>query len=359
MKGVCFFVAKWKRENNTGTIYKMSGNRRKPWAARISSYDENRVPHSKYIGSFKTYEEASAALAKARSGPRNFTETVTMDELFYILYEKKKRQGLTESSLKAVNTNYNHIKSLGKYNFLELSTYDFQQIIDNLIDEGSSFSKVSKIKSTINQLYDVAIENKILDVNYAQYIDVSQAIEGQKLPFPNEDIKKIFANDNERIAKASLILIMTGLRIGTFLNLSKTKNIFLKDNMIVAGSKTIAGKNRKIPIHPIIFPYIEYFYNEFPNSDLLFSRNGENVTSDYYRKYYHKPFIKKLGLSDYTPHSFRHNTATLLRECGAADITICLIMGHTDDKFTDKRYVGITDDFLQQEVRKIQISTDK
>ena len=109
--------------------------------------------------------------------------SVVMDELFSILYAKKEKQGLTESSLNAVKTHYNHIKELGNNNFVDLSTYDFQKIIDKLIDEGSSFSKVSKIKSTVKQLYDVAIENKLLHVNYAQFLDVSRAEEGKVYPF--------------------------------------------------------------------------------------------------------------------------------------------------------------------------------
>ena len=126
-------------------------------------------------------------------------------------------------------------------------TYDFQKIIDKLIDGGSSFSKVSKIKSTVKQLYDVAIENKLLHVNYAQFLDVSKAEEDKVYPFPEEDIEILFRNDRDRIAKASLILAYTGFRIGEFLSLDKFKNIDLKKCCIIGGSKTDAGKDRIVP----------------------------------------------------------------------------------------------------------------
>lgn len=346
-------MAKWKRENHTGCIHKLKGKRRKPWVARGPMYKKDGYFTRDYIGTFKTYEEASEALKMAKGVALNLTHNTSMDEIFSILYAKKEKQGLTESSLDAVKTHYNHIKELGNNNFVDLSTYDFQKIIDKLIDGGSSFSKVSKIKSTVKQLYDVAIENKLLHVNYAQFLDVSRAEEGKVYPFPEEDIEILFRNDRDRIAKASLILAYTGFRIGEFLSLDKFKNIDLKKCCIIGGSKTDAGKDRIVPIHNKIKNYVEYFYYEFPETSLFFSRDGARVSSDYYRKYYHNPLIKRLGLSPYTPHSFRHTFATKMRMAELSDKVMESLIGHTDASFTDKRYIDLPASYLLTEINKL------
>lgn len=128
----------------------------------------------------------------------------------------------------------------------------------------------------------------------------------------------------------------------------------LKEGYLVGGSKTEAGKNRIVPIHFLIMPYIEYFMDEFKDSEWLFSRAGERVTPDYYRKYYHGPLVERLGLSPYNPHSFRHTFATKMRKAKLDSKTIESVFGHTDARFTDQRYVDLPADYLIQEVNKIK-----
>ena len=172
-----------------------------------------------------------------------------MNELFEELYRKKERKGLSEASLSAVQTSYNHIAHLGSCAFNDLTVADFQRVIDNLVDAGASYSKCSKVKSIVSQLYDIAIQNKIWQVNYAKYIDVTQATEGKIPPFLDKDIRTLFHHDDDRIAKASLILTYTGFRIGEFLSLKKKENVHLEEGYFTGGSKTDASKNRIVPIH--------------------------------------------------------------------------------------------------------------
>ena len=261
---------------------------------------------------------------------------------------------MTEASLKAIQTNYNHIKRLGSCAFNDLTVADFQRIIDQLIDEGSSYSKCMKIKSTISQLYDAAIQNKIGQVNYAKYIDVTGAREGKILPFPDKDIRTLFHHDDDRIAKSSLILAYTGFRINEFLSLKKKENVHLEEGYFTGGSKTDAGKNRIVPIHFLIMPYVKFFMDEFQDSEWLFSRNGERVTPNYYRKYYHTPLVDRLGLSPYNPHSFRHTFATKMRMAKLDTKTIQSVVGHVDAKFTDERYVDLPKEYLIAELNKIK-----
>lgn len=343
-----------RRDNRTGAVYKIGGKRKKPWVALAPVTEIDGEMKQPFIGTFKTRKEAEDALRNCKYVALGFTHSIKMDELFEELYRRKERKGMTEKALAAVQTSYNHIAQLGSCAFNDLTVADFQRVIDNLVDEGSSYSKCMKVKSVVSQLYDIAIQNKIGQVNYAKYIDVTQAREGKILPFPDKDIRTLFHHDDDRIAKSSLILAYTGFRINEFLSLKKKENVHLKEGYLVGGSKTEAGKNRIVPIHFLIMPYIEYFMEEFKDSEWLFSRAGEQVTPDYYRKYYHGPLVERLGLSPYNPHSFRHTFATKMRKAKLDSKTIESVFGHTDARFTDERYVDLSADYLIQEVNKIK-----
>lgn len=91
-----------------------------------------------------------------------------MSELLEELYRKKERKGLSGTSLSAVQTSYNHIAYLGSCAFNDPTVADFQRVIDNLVDTGAPYSKCSKVKSIVSQLYDIAIQNKIGQVNYGR-----------------------------------------------------------------------------------------------------------------------------------------------------------------------------------------------
>lgn len=55
-----------RNPNGYGSVYKLSGNRRKPWTARITLgfKPENGHPIYKFIGYYTTQEEAERALAE-------------------------------------------------------------------------------------------------------------------------------------------------------------------------------------------------------------------------------------------------------------------------------------------------------
>ena len=54
-----------------------------------------------------------------------------------------------------------------------------------------------------------------------KFISLRDAKEGSVPPFPEKDIQTLFKNDDDRIAKVSLILAYTGLRISEFFRVKK------------------------------------------------------------------------------------------------------------------------------------------
>lgn len=62
-----------KNQNGTGSIYKLKGKRRKPWAIRISYQNETGATKRKYLGYFETKKEAQEVLFTYNKNPLLFS----------------------------------------------------------------------------------------------------------------------------------------------------------------------------------------------------------------------------------------------------------------------------------------------
>lgn len=406
---------KFRRENGKGGIYELSGNRRSPWAVSItidwvkSSPDTRLKQNQKLLGTFDTepkatlillrYNELSEMLLKKGftsekiyqtfrdllkvnknkeweilinnlnysnllsllvpqgSVLSGISENSTVAQLFDMIIKEAEKDNKAKKTIAALKATYKAIERLKDCALYDLSSVDFQYIIDDLIEDPeakSSFSKLNKIKSLVIQMYNTLIKYKVATVNHGQFISLRGVKEGNVPSFPESDINILFNNSDNRIAKSSLILAYTGLRIGEFLSLKKKENIDLERMLIIGGSKTEAGKNRVIAIHEKIQSFIKFFYNEFPESEYLFSRNGNPVRYEYYREYYHIPLIERLELSKLGVHSFRHTAASKMKVAGVDDKALTEMIGHTDIDFTNKTYVQVDYKYLHKEIKKVK-----
>lgn len=347
-----------KRTNGSGTVYKLSGNRRRPWVSAVTKgWDENGKQIKEIIGYFEERDDALLALLTYEPDNQPITKKTTIKELYDLIIDEAEKEGKAKSTLDGWTASYKALEPLKDKALYDLTAMDFQSVIDDIIEDpkaAKSFGKLNKIKAFISKMYSILIKYKVMDINHSQFISLRGVKEGEVPPFSETDIEILFKNDGDRIAKSSLILAYTGFRIGEFLDLKK-ENIDMERWLIIGGSKTEAGKDRVVVVHSKIQKYIEYFYNEFPDCEYLFSRDGVNkVRYEYYREYYHQPMIKKYGLSNLGVHSFRHTAASKMRMAGVDDKALMEIIGHVDAKFTDKRYVSVDTDYLHQQMEKVK-----
>ena len=87
-KGVCFFM---RAANGMGTVFKLSGKRRKPWAylgPKYYSIEEKRYKRD-FIACFKTQKEAETYKLAM------FTNNIEMLENTDVKINKKKEKGIT------------------------------------------------------------------------------------------------------------------------------------------------------------------------------------------------------------------------------------------------------------------------
>ena len=343
-----------KNPNGFGSVYKLSGNRRRPWIAVVSAgKDDNGKQVRKVLGSYETKRDALEGLSLYKYVPVVISskEDITLDEL-YTEWSVAKYAEISKATENSYKGAWAYYKSLKDVRFQDLRTAHFQQIIDDCRLEGKSRSLMEKIKVLMYMLYQYAIEpHEIVNKNYAEFIKLPKVEKVEREIFSDLEIQKIENAVTAGVpwADTVLILLYTGFRIGEFLSLTRF-SVDLEQQIITGGIKTDAGKNRIIPIHSKITKYIAAWYSK-NGSALICRDNGSKLSEKYYREKCYYPALEQIGVRRLTPHACRHTFASLMAKVGADTKSIQLLMGHTTYSFTADTYTHVNITQLQEAIK--------
>lgn len=316
-----------------GSVYKLSGNRRRPYAVRITVGEKkDGGPKYKYLGYFSTSEEALQTLAEYNKNPYNVEQSnATISDMWEIF--KKRRFGvISESGEKVYTAAYAHLKPIQNKPIKELKTYQLQALIDGI---DRKWQTKSHVQTLLHQLYDIACELDITTKNYAEFIKLGQKEKSEMHKmFTADEIKKLFDSVFcEPLADTALIMIYTGMRPSELLSV-KIEDIHLNEKYMVGGVKTKAGKNRVIPINDKVLPFVLKRYN--PDSLFLIEDNGHSMTYATYKRRF-DVLMNHLDMN-HLPHDGRHTFASLADTAGVNKMSVKLIMGHSSNDITEKVY---------------------
>lgn len=370
-----------KLPNGYGSVHKLSGKRRKPWRVRISagySYNEEKdtfVRKYKTLGYFDTRKLALEALADYNKNPYDLdVHTTTFAELYDKWFEGYSKKQ-TVSANRTIIAARRYCSSIENMRVKDIRSYHLKECINNgyvISTEGKDKGKKrdaspttkGRMKSMVNLMWDYACEHEITDKNYARLFNLDEDIikereENKKdiIPFAKEEIKKLWDNLQVPFADMLLIDIYSGWRPQE-LAILLIENIDLENNTMMGGMKNEAGRDRIVPIHPLIRPLIENRYKEAMslNSDYLFNdingQQGTFMTYDKYRSRFNK-VMKRLNMS-HRPHECRHTFITKGKESQMDEYILKLIVGHAINDITEKVYTHRTIEQLQSEILKIK-----
>lgn len=327
-----------RNPNGYGTIYKMKGNRRKPWIVKKTLKwelkDERCIQKYKTIGYFETREKAMIALASYNENPYNVeTSKLTFKEVFEEFKEIKFRK-ISQSNINGYNLGFKYAKALHDKIFTQIKTIHLQKAIDSCkLSHGSK----RKIKVLFNQLYKFAMQNDIIQKDYSSYIELRNTDNtSSRIPFTKEEIERLFEIENQiPFTDTILIMIYTGLRIGELLTI-ECNNVDIKNRTIRGGIKTEAGKDRLIPINNKILNMVANRCNT-GHKYLITNIKDERMKYDNYYKERFIPIMEQLGMK-HKPHDCRHTFATLMSNSEANEVSIRKIIGHSSYQTTEKIY---------------------
>lgn len=349
-----------KLPNGYGSVYKLPGNRRKPWAVRITvSRKEGKDGRThwkyKYLGYYETQSEALVALAHFNENPYDMdANKITFAEVFE-KWSAEHYPKVSKSNIQGYNASYLLCEPIKSMRFNDIRKSHLQGVVD---DSGKNYPTLRKLKVLFTMLYKFAMQNDICAKDYAQYVDINQYKDRNpnkydRKPFSAAEIESVWNwKDTNEYFTVVLMLIYTGVRISELLDLKK-ENVNLDERWFdVIASKTEAGI-RKVPIAQKLMPYFEYWMTKNDCEYLLSTPDAKHFEYRNYYDSYWKPMVDQMGMPDHRPHDTRHTTVTLLTAAGVDDKIIKKIVGHKGQGVTEIVYTHFEIQQLIEAIDKI------
>lgn len=334
--------------NRFGSVYKLSGKRRKPFAARVTvGYNSEGYPIYRFLGYYTTKKEALEVLTEYNKNPYDLSLAKSTIKDIYLIFQQRRFSVISDSGKVVYNAAYAHLQSIHDKPIREVKTYQLQSIIDNL-DRG--WQSKSHVQTLLHQLFDIAIELDVVQKNYAEFVKLPEKQKSNKhTVFTSEEINTLFNSVfSQEWADTVLILIYSGMRPSELLNI-KISDVHLQECYMIGGLKTKAGKDRIIPINNKVMPFIKKRYN--PNNEYLIEYNGKPVSYNKYSEHFRK-LMSALDMKHF-PHDGRHTFASMANSAGVNAVSVKLIMGHASQDITEKIYTHKAVSELLQAVNSI------
>lgn len=359
-----------RNANGYGTIKKLSGKRRKPYAVYVSQglkkrEDGSYVQNQKFMESFATLKEANKYLAELNQNPYDLANiNITFGEIFEHLLEtkyekedKKKREKYPEDDKRRRYRTSYYRSRIAAYKFCEpikderirnLRFFDLQKIFD--INDDLSNSTKNNIKILMNEIFEYAIKVGVISSNPLTSVEVVLKEKKEvNPPFTREETEKLWKAFESGIANVDMVLIQCymGSRPAEFYTL-KTEHIDFEKGIInIPGTKTKNAK-RIIPIHEKILPLLKERAKE--EGFIM----GKSLSHSEYRNIWNE-VMQACNIEGKTPKTVRNTFATYAKACGMDLYARQKILGHESGNLTEDVYTSADIDFLKAEMSKYQI----
>lgn len=152
-----------KLPNGYGSVVNLGKRRRKPYAARITvGWTEDGKQKKKYLGYYKTRQEAMKALADYNENP---FDLATREVTFAELYEKWAKVKFKDKPILDIyKAAYKNLAALHDLKFADIRKRHIQVVIDSC---SLGYVSKQKMKVLCNQLFKYAIDQEIVTTNFA------------------------------------------------------------------------------------------------------------------------------------------------------------------------------------------------
>lgn len=332
-----------RRGNGEGSIIKLSGKRRKPYAVRVTvGWTVEGKQKYKYVSYHEKISEANKALREYLVKPYDlYTKDVTVLDLFE---EWRKSTKLSEITIKGYVSAFRQVEVLHNQKIRDIKIIDLEDAMEVLKP-----SMQTAYKNVMQHVYTQGIKNDIIDRNLADFIIPAQKPKGNRQPFTLEQIEQI-KDFKHRYNDITIILLYTGLRITELLEIKK-ENVNLDLRYMIGGKKTKAGLNRVIPIHDDIFEIVKMHFEK--SNKYLIENNGSPVNYYTFMHTYWMRLKEYLG-TDHTPHCTRHTFITYADKHNLNQISVKKIVGHATGDITGDVYTHKNIQLLVDEINKLK-----
>ena len=175
--------------NGYGSIYKLSGNRRKPWCVRkTTGWKDNGQPIYTFIGYYPTRQEALTALADYNKDPYDLQlSSVTFADL-YERWSEEHFQKISHSGVNSYSSAYRSCEKISSMRVVDIKLDHLQQAMD---DSGKNSPTLKTMKNLFGLMYDYAVVHEIITPDKREMI---RYLDTSKPGNPNKMDRKIFTH---------------------------------------------------------------------------------------------------------------------------------------------------------------------
>jgi integrase len=337
-----------RNPNGYGSVVKLSGNRRNPYAVRkTKGFNAKRQPIYAVIGYYPTWEEAAIALADYNNDPWDIDRAKLTFEALYDLWAGKKAPKLGRSNRYSLQAAYKHCADIHALRYRDIRAHHMQECVDNC---RRGYATQKAIRNLFDHLDRFALELDLISRRYSELVTVAPAPESCKRPFTDEEVARLWTVAEEPWIDSVLLFMYSGWRISELLDL-KCADVDLSMGTMTGGMKTKAGKDRIVPIHSRV-AYLAH-RRALEGGEYLFTLDGKRVSLNRYYAIW-QGIMAALGMN-HTPHECRHTFRSRLDSAGANKVCIDLIMGHKSKDVGERIYTHKT---LQELKNAIELITN-
>lgn len=356
----------YRNPNGYGSIKKLSGKRRRPYAVVVTTGWEMQngkaVQIQRPVSYHETKKDAMYELAKYNRLMFDVDmRKMTFQEVFEALYNDE-FVNLKQGTLKTYTSAYAKCKPLYSMKMIDIRKAHMQRIINSYSHLSESSQK--NIIKLLHAMYTFCMENDICEKDYSQYLQLTSEQEMKnKTPFSRSEIVLLWSNKDRifdfqtGLMKESelvgwiLFMIYTGVRIGEMMNIH-SEDVHIDERYIrVRGTKTQSAF-RIIPIHKEIIEIVAD--NLSDEGEYLFTIKGKRIGEGYFRTDYFYPLCKELGMN-HKPHECRHSFISYAAASKLNPVLLKKIVGHKSHDITDDTYTHAFIEDLIKEIDKFRI----
>lgn len=272
---------------------------------------------------------------------------------------------------------------------VDITPLDISRVLLQEKSKGYSYKHAAAKKSILKQIFDMAVIDKDIPIQYnpTASVKVPRGMKKGRIEAPETDVVHIIIQNLDKpFGNFVALLLYTGMRTEEAVAL-KWSDIHLSDadsyisvhaavdlhgTPLIKDAKTDAGY-RTVPILPQLKPFLRRPRSAHAD-DYIFNVDGKLMTRGQITRRW-TSWCKDAGLAEQktyinrhrgkkecvrtewrptiSPHQLRHNYATVLYEQEVDLLTAKDIMGHKDISTTQAIYTSLRQKHRQKEVDKI------
>lgn len=319
-----------KLPNGYGSVYRLHGNRRKPWAVRVTvSKDPWKY---KYLGYYATQEDALTALALYNKDPYDLDAvTITFAEV-YDRWSAEHFPKVSYTTVRSYRAAYSACKQIHTTRWTDIRLSHLQNTVDSC---GKNYPVLLNIKMLFSQLYKYAMQNDLCLKDYSKYVDIAQYKDRNpdRIPrsvFTPKELADLWSRSDDQYIKVVLMLICTGVRVMELLDLKKENVDLQEQSFRVTASKTTAGI-RTVPIADCALPLFRWWMDHSAGPYLITTKTGVHMSYVRYTQSY-------WSVEGHLPHDTRHTFISLMADAKTDERITKRIVGHRGTGVTENVY---------------------